>query len=185
MNRCRLSGHQVWIRPDRPLEITNRFWSRFPFFLLAITPLGCDTHPPKRALESLTTSVPELESEDPRTLPADSIKASGLYSSLTGKMARMEELLNAIDRFLDIPDFHDRVVADAQEFELLLTESRGLYPETLVEEDQPGFDKAIDETAITAEKLLSSIKANDAQAARDALRVLDKFRLRAHTRFSY
>ena len=122
----------------------------------------------------LVTSVAENQTPD----------SFELYSTLPGKMARMEELLNAIDRFLEFPDFQDRLITDAEEFHRLLIESRELYPAELLPKDQPMFDQAITETVVTSEQLLASIRANDDTAAREALDQLDKKRQKAHTRFS-
>lgn len=170
---------------ESALEAMSFSWPTIPVLFFAISASGCDHAPPDQTLESLNASIPSFESEELRGTPAEANAAPGLYSSLTGKMARMEELLNAIDRFLDIPDLHDRVLADAKEFDRLLAESRGLYPERLLTEDEPGFDKTIDRTGMISSKLLSSIQAGDNDAAREALRALDEYRLKAHTRFSY
>ncbi|MEM1060921.1 MAG: hypothetical protein AAF532_05040 [Planctomycetota bacterium] len=97
----------------------------------------------------------------------------------------MEELLNAIDRFLGDPEFHDRLCADAEEFHQLLAESRGLYPDTLAVEDEAGFDRAVDRTAETSTVLLTSLREGDHEAARDALSRLGTLRQTAHARFSY
>lgn len=108
-----------------------------------------------------------------------------LYSTLPGKMARMEELLNAIDRFLDTPDFQDRLVVHAQEFHQLLTESRGLYPDELLPQDEHKFDQTIDQTAAISNKLLSALQASDNKAAREALHQLGRLRKKAHAELAY
>lgn len=100
-------------------------------------------------------------------------------------MARMEELLNAIDRFLDEPEFRDRLLADAREFHTLLHDSKGLYPTELPKDEQPWFDQAIDETVATSVELLAALKESDSIAARQKLVALQKQRIAAHARFSH
>jgi hypothetical protein len=125
-----------------------------------------------------------LKTEAPSVPQVEAPESFELYSTLAGKMARMEELLNAVDRFLDDPDFHDRLCADAEEFHQLLTESRGLYPKKLSGEDQPKFDDAADRTIVASKELLGSLRANNIKATREALNQLGEYRQKAHSEFS-
>lgn len=161
---------------------TLRFLKSFLMFILVLN--GCGkVHRPQSITAARTIRTPiTVESSIAQIETATSFE---LYSTLASKMARMEELLNAIDRLLGEPDFQDRLLADAKEFHQLLSESRGLYPEKLAPEDQQKFDQSIDRTAAVAKKLLHSIQANNNQAAREVLSQLGKQRRKAHTRFSY
>lgn len=151
---------------------------------VVLCPVGCEQN--KQTHVSQPSLSSELSSKIEAPTPSQAKEASfELYSTLAGKMARMEELLNAIDRFLDDPDFQDRLVEDAKEFHKLLSESRGRYPKGLTTQDQTEFDETIDQTLVAAANLLNCLQENKTQAARDALKELDKQRRQAHTRFSY
>ncbi|MEM0896489.1 MAG: hypothetical protein AAGJ79_06350 [Verrucomicrobiota bacterium] len=108
-----------------------------------------------------------------------------LYSTLAGKMARMEELLNGVDRFLGDPDFQERLVLDATEFRRLTLESRELFPEALIDEDKPGFREAIDRTVEVADGLIEALRENRKEEALAALEKLDRIRRDSHEDFSY
>lgn len=109
----------------------------------------------------------------------------GLYASLAGKMARMEELLNAIERFLGDPDFQQRLLEDAQEFAQLVEESRLLFPDELEPEDQEGYVRAMDATLGHALELKSAITAENVETAQVALSKLHQVRKKSHARYSY
>ncbi|MEM1225827.1 MAG: hypothetical protein AAGJ40_09015 [Planctomycetota bacterium] len=152
------------------------------FLLIVILLTGCDqpsqTQAPKREVD--------LVDPNPVSKPTgEEMAAFQLYSTLAGKMARMEEILNGIDRFLDEPDFQERLIGDVQEFQQLLMESRGLYPKRLSVQDNPAFDRTIDETVTLAEELHGLLRTQDETAAREVLRKLDRIRQEAHTKFSY
>lgn len=108
-----------------------------------------------------------------------------LSQTLAGKMARMEELLNAIERFLGDPNMHSRLLADAEEFHQLLAESRALYPEELDTEDQQGFSTAVDDTLQASSQLKEALVKRDSPLARTALEQLYRHRKDAHARYSY
>lgn len=117
----------------------------------------------------------------PQTEAADSFE---LYSTLAGKMARMEELLNRIDRFLGDAAFRDRICSDAEEFYQLVNASRGLYPEKLDVQDHPKYDQAIDRTVAVSKELLTALRAENMEAAREALETIGRQRVKAHAEFS-
>lgn len=152
------------------------------WLLFAMPLMSCDdSRQPMNAMHSAnneSVAAPAVETEVSST-------PFLLYSTLAGKMARMEELLNGIDRFLDDPDFQERVVSDSQEFHRLLTETRGVYPERLAAEDQLKFDAFIDDTAATSTQLIRDLQQGHREAARETLIRLDRQRQEAHTRFSY
>lgn len=146
--------------------------------IFAIT--GCE-EPQQRTVENARRSGAELVAEE----PTDAAFSFPLYSTLPGKMARMEELLNGIERFLGDASFQKRLVADSNEFYGLLDQCRGMYPERLSIQDRPKFDKAIDETATNARKLIECIEKGDFASARDVLLRLGNQRQDAHSQFSY
>ncbi|MEM9365712.1 MAG: hypothetical protein AAGD07_06925 [Planctomycetota bacterium] len=161
----------------RPQQVGAMTW-----LLFAMPLMSCDdSRQPMNAMHSAnneSVAAPAVETEVSST-------PFLLYSTLAGKMARMEELLNGIDRFLDDPDFQERVVSDSQEFHRLLTETRGVYPERLAAEDQLKFDAFIDDTAATSTQLIRDLQQGHREAARETLIRLDRQRQEAHTRFSY
>jgi len=108
-----------------------------------------------------------------------------LYQSLAGKMARMEELLNSIERFLGSPDFQERLVSESEEFRQLVEESRLLFPEELSDEDERGYTGAMDRTLQWAVKLKRAITSQDLESANEALSELHRIRKKSHARFSY
>ena len=175
-----ISGTMTGSIRKTPLSRSDRIESRSPIFAFATKYL---------VLIVVLTGCEKPESlPKPETLPishAEDLISFELYSTLKGKMARMEELLNAIDRFLDNPEFHERVCEDAREFHRLLAESRGLYPKKLVRPDQPKFDRTIDQTIATSRQLLDSLQASNGLAARKALKLLENQRQDAHAKFSY
>ena len=145
---------------------------------------GCDHSQHPNDLELSAAAEPPAQTVT-ISKKTDEYFSFQLYSTLPGKMARMEELLNAIDRFLDDPEFQDRLLADAKEFHQLVTESRGQYPEKLSLNDQSQFDHTIEQTAIVSKKLIDSLETNNVMAVREALEELDSLRQEGHTRFSY
>lgn len=152
--------------------------------LLASAQVGCEEARHARTVErELTQEPPPLAGGVAKTSAAFS-PAFELYSTLPGKMARMEELLNGIDRLLDQPGFRERLVADAKELHQLLIESRGLYPTDLSAHDRPRFDQAIDQTAAESLKLFESIRAEDSKTAREAIVRICEQRQEAHSKYS-
>lgn len=152
----------------------------------AVSLAGCeDAAKPQEAVPETISELVLSNAETFPVAPGEDRSAFKLYSTLAGKMARMEQLLNAVDRFLGDVSFHDRLLADAREFHHLLVESRGLYPEKLRPEDKAGFDRTIDAAASTSERLMRAIRASDHEAAREALDELAKLRQRAHSKYSY
>jgi len=145
--------------------------------------VGCQTHALTQSTQATKPYAPS-EIKTQSVLLDEQAADFELYSTLAGKMARMEELLGGIERFLDQPGFKKRLASDAEEFHQLLSECRGLYPEELLPQDQAGFDEAVNQTLATSSKLMSSIHANDIEAAEHAIQKLFQQRRKAHARFS-
>lgn len=167
-------------QPSRCLRESGR-----TLLLLALILAGCEESRHTTTVErEFPPTLPPLSEDTPAKQSASPPEAFALYSTLAGKMARIEELLNGIDRLLDAPGFHERLVADAQELKQLLIESRGLYPPELPAKAQSGFDQAIDQTVAESAKLLESVQAEDREAAREAIGCLCRQRQDAHTNYS-
>ncbi|MEM6689389.1 MAG: hypothetical protein AAF664_08190 [Planctomycetota bacterium] len=174
--------HLLWLNqyPAR-----GKLGCEITWLLLMVGLFGCDQ--PDRLPTSAVSpndNPTVVQAADAASQTSDS-QSFELYSTLTGKMARMEELLNGIDRLIDFPDFHARLITDAQEFQRLLEESRGLYPENLSTDDENGFDRTIDQTSVTSSELVNALATQDVEAARTALLKLSQQRQMAHARYSY
>ncbi len=115
----------------------------------------------------------------------EGVASEGLYQSLAGKMARMEELLNSIERFLGESGFEDRLQTEAKEFHQLLAESQTIYPEELAEKDRKGYRLAYQPTLEASARLKASLAKNDLLSAREAITELHRLRKKAHARYSY
>jgi len=138
---------------------------------------ACKNDPPDSAV------VPSEEEASPNSVPPDAPFA--LYATLAGKMARIEELLNGIERFLGESDFQTRLLADVGELHQLLTESKGLYPDELEPKDQVGYDQAMGRAITSTQDLQTAIQAQNQDEALTAIESLHKIRRKAHARFSY
>lgn len=121
------------------------------------------------------TSVASLETE------SDDFE---MYSTLSGKMARMEELMNAIDRFLGDPDFASRIESDAKEFHQLLGDCRELFPEGLPDEQQDSYRDYVDRALEHSDRMQSALIAQNELEARKSLEALDTIRRKSHAKFS-
>lgn len=163
-------------RPYR-VELRRRrgwFWGVAAASVSILTLAGCHT---AEVTETTKSQAPPIE-------PGVRDTPFGLYSTLSGKMARLEELLNAIDRLLETPGLQQRVLRDAHEFHQLLQECRGLYPANLPVEDRGRYDLAIGQALALSHRLRDAIHADDARSARQAIAQIIRQREQAHSRYS-
>ncbi|MEM9282380.1 MAG: hypothetical protein AAGA96_11165 [Verrucomicrobiota bacterium] len=106
-----------------------------------------------------------------------------MYGTLAGKMARMEELMNGIDRFLGDPDFASRLKLDAEEFHELLAGCRDLFPENLPAEERVAYQDYIDRALEHSNRLKSALDAQNESEAITSLEALDTIRRKSHAKF--
>jgi len=107
-----------------------------------------------------------------------------LYPKLNSKMARMEELLNFIDRFLGDEEFKSNVLDKTSEFIYLTRSSKKVLPDYLLDSDKDPFTKALEETASTGEKLYLAIKNDQETEAKSLFLKLDKLRRKGHAKWA-
>lgn len=107
-----------------------------------------------------------------------------LYPKLNSKMARMEEILNFTDRFLDNEELKESVLIKLTEFIFLAQRSKNDIPFYLPKKEIPSYKNAIDKTAKLGTKLYHSIKNSDYKNAKKYLNSLDTLRRRSHSKWA-
>jgi len=107
-----------------------------------------------------------------------------LYPKLNSKMARMEELLNFIDRFLGDEEFKNEVLNKISELIYHTNSSKNSLPSYLLEEENRPFTKALTQTAETCKKLYKAIQLNDEKKAKELFLKLDKLRRNSHSKWA-
>ncbi len=138
-------------------------------------------------LLSLSWVAVSLASGNHRRPETSAGEASGvqLYQTLAGKMARMEELLNRIDRFIGFEDMQEAIVQDAQEFVDLTLACQNLFPPELVKDDQAPYNAALTKTAELGDELRFHLKKQQWAEAQEVFGKLDAIRRKSHSQFSY
>lgn len=107
-----------------------------------------------------------------------------LYPKLNSKMARMEEILNHIERFLGENEFKDATVEGALEFSFLAKKSSENIPQSLNEKQRKPYLKALKATHELGIKLHNSLKKDDYKKAKEILLQLEKIRRNSHTKWA-
>lgn len=107
-----------------------------------------------------------------------------LYPKLNSKMARMEELLNYIERFLGNYEFKQELLNSSLEFSYLASVSGENLSKDLPFEQRKPFLAAIEETVATANKLYQSIQNSQQKLATQALKRLHKIRKQSHVKWA-
>ena len=107
-----------------------------------------------------------------------------LYPKLNSKMARMEELLNYIERFLGDADFSAELLESATEFSYLAVESQKSIPDYLSEEDQKPYLEALQKTSKLGDDLYVAMKKSDYEEVRTILQSLAQVRKESHANWA-
>jgi len=107
-----------------------------------------------------------------------------LYPKLNSKMARMEEILNYIDRFLGNDNFKPDMLEKTIEFSFLANQSTKNIPEYIPEEERNLFIKALEDTHESGIKLYQAVKENNHKEAKKIFLQLDKIRRKSHSKWA-
>ena len=99
-------------------------------------------------------------------------------------MARMEELLNYIERFLGDADFSAELLESATEFSYLAVESQKSIPDYLSEEDQKPYLEALQKTSKLGDDLYVAMKKSDYEEVRTILQSLAQVRKESHANWA-
>ena len=102
-----------------------------------------------------------------------------LYPKLNSKMARMEEILNYIDRFLGDNSFRKSSLKKCIEFSFLAKKATENIPKS------EHFLKALEETHSLGNKLYEALEKSDHKKTRELLLELDKIRRISHAKWVY
>jgi|GEM_PF-1843032 len=108
-----------------------------------------------------------------------------LYPKMNSKMARMEELMNRIDRFLGSDDFKEEILGNCTEFTWLAKQSVGHANEYREGKEAEAFAEALEEVARLGGELHSSIKTDNMSEAKSILSELGSVRLKSHSNFVF
>lgn len=116
------------------------------------------------------------------TPSADEIREwQRLYPKLNSKMARMEELLNYIDRFLGDAEFKAEMLKKSVEFTYLAKASTENIPKNLPKEDVVPFKKALMKTSMLGKCIHRAIQEGRTEDAKLLFKKLDSIRRKSHT----
>jgi len=105
-----------------------------------------------------------------------------LYPKLNSKMARMEEILNAIERLNGDPDFTESLMQKALEFSYLAGASLKDIPDYLESEQLTSYKENLTKTEILGHKVYHAIdKGKDLDKL---LAQLDEIRRKSHAKWA-
>ena len=107
-----------------------------------------------------------------------------LYSKLNSKMARMEEVLNYVERFMDEENFKEEVLLSLAEFTFLSNEALEQIPAYLDTEERPPYSNALKLTASYGGQLYLAIDQSNSQGADQALLSLRRIRRISHAKWA-
>jgi len=107
-----------------------------------------------------------------------------LYPKLNSKMARMEELLNYVDRFLGNDEFKNEVLLKIAEFIYHTESSQKHIPAYLLKKDKAPFTKALQTTAKTGKDLYLAVAKENQTEAKSLYLKLDKLRRKSHSKWA-
>ncbi len=108
-----------------------------------------------------------------------------LYPKLNSKMARMEQLLSRIERFLGSEDLQAASLSDCTEFIHLAKRSVEHTNEYLEGSKAQAFAGALTEVANLGRQLHICLKANNIPRAKEVLSELDNIRRQNHSKYVY
>ncbi len=106
-----------------------------------------------------------------------------LYPKLNSKMARMEELVNYLERFLGSRDFTDEMLSRALELRFLTGASLDNLPAELPAAEHTAYKKALTSTKCLVQKLYTAIEKGEDKAATDLLKQLHTLRRKSHAKW--
>lgn len=104
-----------------------------------------------------------------------------LYPKLNFKMARMEELLNYIDRFLGDAEFKKPMLSKAVEFTYLAEASLLNIPKELPKEQIEPFKKALIKVSKLGRDLHLAIQEDRIKDVQQCFKKLDEIRRKSHS----
>lgn len=107
-----------------------------------------------------------------------------LYPKLNSKMARMEELLNRIDRFHGDVDFTDTSLAYAEEFSYLAKQAIHNIPGYLHEDQREPYIEQLLEIHKLGKALCRALQEKDDDKVRMIFSELDKVRQKSHAKWA-
>lgn len=107
-----------------------------------------------------------------------------LYPKLNEKMARMEEILNFVDRFIGSGEFKKKMLVQLLEFKHLAQTSTKLVPNYLEAKDREPFVKALEEVSSVGQQLYNAIDNGAHKEARLLFLKLDKLRRKGHSKWA-
>ena len=113
--------------------------------------------------------------------PTQAERLNELYPKMNSKMARMEELMNRIDRFLGMEEFKERIQDDCIEFTWLATQALGHSDE--YKEEPEAIATALQEVVSLGGELHSSIESDNISDAKLVLSKLDSIRRESHSSY--
>jgi hypothetical protein len=108
-----------------------------------------------------------------------------LYPKLNSKMARMEEILNYIDRFLEDESFTKSRLKKCIEFSFLAKKAAENIPDYITKPRSKQFSKALEETHSLGNKLYKALEKSDHKKTRELLLELEKIRRKSHAKWVY
>lgn len=103
-----------------------------------------------------------------------------LYPKLNSKMARMEEILNYVDRFRENQEFKKEVLTNITEFIFLAQQAQKNIPDYLSEEDQKPYKHALIKTASLGSSLFTAVDKSNFKQSKQLFLALDKLRRKSH-----
>lgn len=103
-----------------------------------------------------------------------------LYPKLNSKMARMEALLNYIDRFLENSEFKVEMLKKSVEFTYLAEAARLNVPKGFSKEESVLFKKALMKTSELGKCLHLAIQEDRTKEAKECYKKLDRIRRKSH-----
>lgn len=99
-------------------------------------------------------------------------------------MARMEEILNYIDRFFPSEEFHPELIEHALEFTFLSHKAANNLPAYLDADERLPFLLALKKTESLGNKLTQAIREKDQQKVTLLFKQLDTIRRKSHANWA-
>lgn len=138
-----------------------------------------------KACAILFTGVTVVSSVTAREPSDDQVKEwQRLYPKLNSKMARMEELLNYIERFLGVDSFRKEMLSRSLEFTYLTKQSGKNIPEYLSKEERKKYLLTIKKSTKLAESLYTFIDQSKWKKGKKILKDLHKIRKKSHAKWA-
>jgi len=134
-----------------------------------------------RTLACLIAFTVQLCAVEPT--PEQQAEWERLYPKLNSKMARMEELVNYLERFLGSRDFTDEMLSRVIELHFLTEASLDNLPVELPAAEHTAYKKALTSTKYLVQKLYIAIENGEDQTATDLLKKLHTLRRKSHAKW--